>query len=63
MAKFICKVCDSILELDRHTLKVIDDEIASPEAVCCDTYMKSIRSNKGFGGIIKRENGSVGGKF
>ena len=63
MAKFECKICGEKRELSFHTLKMVNGEIVSPEAKCCLTYMKSIRSNKGFGGIIKKPDGKVGGKF
>ena len=49
MAKFICEICGN--------------EVITPEAVCCDQYMKAIKENKGFGGIIKKPNGTVSGKF
>jgi len=63
MAKFKCTLCSSELELNKCTIKVIEDKIASPEAVCCDNYMEPVRSNKGFGSIILKPGGKVGGKF
>jgi hypothetical protein len=62
MAKFKCNVCGGELELDKHTMKVMNGNVVSPEAMCCDQYMYSIRENKGFGGIIKRPGGTVRGK-
>ena len=62
MAKFKCNVCDGELELDKHTMKVVDGNVVSPEAMCCDTYMHSIRENKGFGAAIMRPGGKVRGK-
>jgi len=63
MAKFKCTLCNSELELDQYTIQVIEDKIASPEAMCCNNYMKPIRSNEGFGSIILKPGGKVGGKF
>ena len=63
MAKFECNVCGGGLELDSHTMKVVDGRVVSPEAVCCEQYMHSIRENKGLGGIIKRPGGTVSGKI
>ena len=42
---------------------VVDENVVSPEAKCCGKYMEFLRSNKGFGGIIKKPSGTVGGKF
>jgi hypothetical protein len=63
MSKFECSLCGEIKELTRHKLEVIDGKVVCPDATCCDKYMKSIKENKGFGGIIKKANGTVGGKF
>lgn len=63
MAKFICEICGNELELAKHSIKVVDDKVVTPEAMCCDQYMKAIKENKGFGGIIKKPNGTVSGKF
>tara|TARA_R100001443_G_scaffold117076_1_gene139805 strand:+ start:2452 stop:2643 length:192 start_codon:yes stop_codon:yes gene_type:complete len=63
MAKFICKKCKQQIELLSYSIKVIDDKVISPEAICCDEYMDRVSSNGGFGGIIKKPNGTVSGKF
>ncbi len=63
MAKFECKICGSKLELAKHTIKVEDGVIVSPDAMCCKTYMTGIRENAGLGGIIKRPGGTVSGKI
>ena len=64
MAKFKCEKCSQVLILDKHTMKIEDGKIVVPEAICCDEYMKEIKeSGGGFGGIIKKPNGQVSGKF
>tara|TARA_R110002012_G_scaffold242396_1_gene416777 strand:- start:196 stop:387 length:192 start_codon:yes stop_codon:yes gene_type:complete len=63
MSKFICTKCNKEITLVKHSIKVVDGEVVTPEAVCCEKYMKSIKENKGFGGIIKKPNGTVSGKF
>lgn len=64
MSKFICEECNKEIILIKHSIKVVDGEIVTPEAVCCEKYMKSIREKGGgFGGIIKRPDGTVSGKF
>ena len=51
-----------MLELSTHTMKVEGGVIVSPEAICCDTYMESIRENKGLGTVLSRPGGKVRGK-
>jgi hypothetical protein len=63
MAKFKCSKCDKELELMKHSMKIVDGSIVSPEATCCDEYMKTIKENGGLGGIIKRPGGRIRGKF
>jgi len=64
MAKFKCDKCKRNLELAKHSIKVVDGLVVSPEAFCCENYMTSIKEKgKGFGGIIKKPNGTVSGKF
>ena len=63
MSKFICNKCGNELVLAKHTIKVVDGKVVSDDATCCDSYMESVRENKGFGGIIKKPNGTVSGKF
>ena len=62
MAKFKCTVCKSELELSTHTIKVVDGKVVSPEAMCCDTYMSSVREHKGFGTVLSRPGGRARGK-
>ena len=47
----------------KHSMKIVDGSIVSPEATCCDEYMKTIKENGGLGGIIKRPGGRIRGKF
>lgn len=56
-------MCGKVVELSKHTIEVVDGKVVCPDAKCCDEYMKSIKENKGFGGIIKKANGTVSGKF
>ena len=63
MAKFKCKICGSKIELKKYSIKVVAGSVVSPEAKCCMVHMERISTNGGFGGIIKKPNGTVGGKF
>jgi hypothetical protein len=63
MAKFKCEKCCQVLILDKHTMKIVDGKIVVPEAICCDTYMESIKENKGFGCAMVGKGGKVRGKF
>lgn len=65
MAKFICKSCDNTKELRTYSLGFVKGEKVYKEAVCefCDIYMDMVPEDKGFGGIIKKPNGTVSGKF
>tara|TARA_R110001599_G_scaffold32907_2_gene107250 strand:+ start:1053 stop:1244 length:192 start_codon:yes stop_codon:yes gene_type:complete len=63
MAKFKCIKCDKEITLLKHTIKVEDESIVSPEAVCCGGYMQSIKENKGFGCAMVGKGGKVRGKF
>jgi len=62
MAKFKCNTCNSKLELSTHTIKVVAGMVVSPDAMCCNTYMKSIKENAGFGAALSRPGGKVRGK-
>ena len=46
-------------------MKVIDGRVVTVEAYCedCETYGKFVKEHKGYGGLIKRPNGTVSGKF
>tara|TARA_R110000787_G_scaffold15970_3_gene48977 strand:- start:1025 stop:1180 length:156 start_codon:yes stop_codon:yes gene_type:complete len=45
-------------------MQIVDEKVVCLEAICCDKYMKSVRvKGGGFGGIIKKPGGSIGGKF
>tara|TARA_R110002020_G_scaffold473763_1_gene703534 strand:+ start:782 stop:976 length:195 start_codon:yes stop_codon:yes gene_type:complete len=64
MSKFKCKKCDAGLELDKYRIKFVDGKVVSDDAMCCEQHMESIRdTSQGFGGIIKKPNGTVSGKF
>ena len=66
MTKFECinTDCTKTLELGSHTMQIVDEKVVCLEAICCDKYMKSVRvKGQGFGGIIKKPGGSIGGKF
>ena len=66
MTKFECANtdCNKILELGTYTMKIVKEKVICPEAICCDTYMKEVRvKGGGFGGIIKKPGGVIGGKF
>jgi len=65
MAKFICKSCDNTKELRIYTLGFVKGEKIFKEAICefCGIYMDIVSEDKGLGGIIKRPNGTVSGKF
>ncbi len=62
-SKFECSLCGKHVELTKHVIKVVDGKVVCPDAKCCDEYMESVKENKGFGGIIKKPNGTVSGKF
>ena len=62
MAKFRCKKCDTQKEISKHTMKIVNGEVVSPEAMCCEEYMDSIRDSNGLGGIIKRPGGRIRGR-
>ena len=63
MAKFKRNKCEAVKELSSYAIKVVDAKIVSPDAICCDEHMDRIKEDNGFGGIIKRPNGTVSGKF
>jgi hypothetical protein len=63
MAKFKCIKCTNTINLKEYKMIIHQGEIVSPQAKCCDYFMQPIRSNKGLGGIIKKPNGTVSGKF
>ncbi len=64
MAKYKCTACNKEVDLSTQTIVVKDGNIVCKEAVCCDKYMSAVKGKfEGFGGIIKKGNGSVGGKF
>ena len=63
MAKFKCIKCNKEIIITKHSIKVVDNKVITPEAICCEEYMESVKEGGGFGGIIKRPNGQVSGKF
>jgi len=62
MAKFKCVLCSTEIEIAKHTMKVMDGKVVSPEAMCCRVYMESIRENGGLGTVLSRPGGKVRGK-
>lgn len=62
MAKFKCSKCKKEIELTKHSIKVVNGKVVSPEATCCEEFMSSVKENRGVGGIIKRPGGKVRGK-
>lgn len=42
MAHFECNKCGHIKEVKHYRLKADNHNIVSPDAVCCDTYMKRL---------------------
>ena len=64
MAKFICEKCNKELILSKHSIKVVGDKVVTPEAVCCDQYMKAIKEKgNGLGTAMVGKGGIVRGKF
>ena len=64
MAKYQCTECDKTIDVSMQTIVVEDGNVVCKEAVCCDKYMKSVKEKfEGFGTIIKKANGTVGGRF
>ena len=63
MAKFKCSDCLKEIELLSYSIKVVNEKAVCPEAYCCHEYMDRVKGNGGFGGIIKKPNGTVSGKF
>ena len=63
MSKYKCK-CKTF-EVYKNTIKVGDGKVVTLEAYCeeCKTYGKFVKEHKGYGGLIKRPNGTVSGKF
>ncbi len=63
MSKYKCE-CKTF-EVHKNTIKVIDGKVVTLEAYCeeCKTYGKFVKEHKGYGGLIKRPNGTVSGKF
>jgi hypothetical protein len=63
MAKFKCIKCDEVLDLSSYSINVVDGKVITHEAFCCNEHMDRIKEDNGFGGIIKKPNGTVSGKF
>jgi|TARA_R100001198_G_scaffold94771_1_gene78861 hypothetical protein len=42
-------------------MKIVNGEVIKPETYCeeCKTYGKYIKEHKGYGGIIKKPNGTI----
>ena len=65
MAKFKCDDCLKEINLTKYSIKIVDGKTVYPEAYCCYEYMNRVKTLKpsGFGGIIKKPGGKIGGKF
>jgi len=48
-------------EVHKTTVKVVNGEVVKPETYCvdCKTYGKYIKEHEGYGGIIKKPNGTI----
>jgi len=48
-------------EVHKTTMKIINGEVIKPETYCeeCKTYGKYIKEHEGYGGIIKKPNGTI----
>ena len=48
-------------EVHKTTMKIVNGEVIKPETYCeeCNTYGKYIKEHKGYGGIIKKPNGTI----
>jgi hypothetical protein len=57
--KYQCK-CKTF-EVHKTTIKVVDGKVVKPETYCneCNTYGEYIKEHKGYGGIIKKPNGTI----
>ena len=64
MSKFICEECNKEIKLAKHSIKVVDGQVVTPEAICCKKYMKSIKEKgDGLGTAMVGKGGIVRGKF
>ena len=60
MGKFKCKLCKKSKDIAEYTVKVVEDKVVVPEAVCCESYMQQQREEgTGFATIRKGPDGSV----
>ena len=58
MIKFICNTCGDTKELQKATIKVIDDKIRVQEAYCekCNEWLQEIEKDfDGFPSLIRTE--------
>jgi hypothetical protein len=64
MAKYRCE-CGKDIIIRNTSLKIVKGKVVSPEAYCetCKTYGRHIKEHDGFGGIISKKGGKVGGKI
>tara|TARA_R110000744_G_scaffold177689_1_gene296623 strand:+ start:76 stop:267 length:192 start_codon:yes stop_codon:yes gene_type:complete len=63
MGKYKCDCKE--FEVNRTTIAVVNGEVVKPETYCeeCKKFATFIKEHKGFGGIIKKPQGTVAGKF
>lgn len=60
MPKFICDKCDKSKLVANYSIRIVDNKIVVPEAVCCDNYMTFVKEKHGgWGTIRKGPDGSV----
>ena len=57
--KYKCK-CKTF-DVYKTTIKVVDGKVVNLETYCkeCNTYGEYIKEHKGYGGIIKKPNGTI----
>jgi len=63
MAKYKCNCKE--FEISKTTMTIVDGKVVTREAYCedCKSYGSYVKQHKGFGGIIKKPNGTVSKKF
>jgi len=61
--KYKCKCKE--FKLAKTTSIIVNGKIETAEAFCeeCKTFGKFVKEHEGFGGIIKKPNGTVSKKF
>jgi hypothetical protein len=60
MGRFKCKLCKKSKDIAEYTVKVVENKVIVPEAICCENYMQQQREKgTGFATIRKGPDGSV----